>query len=64
MPIKTTTKATATTRDKGKGIQTMDTQGYVASNSNSPIFFSKKTKSLVKLLDSSGLILERNIDLE
>ena len=48
MPAKPTSKAIATTKDKGKGIQTMDTYGYVASNAYSHLFFTKKSKSLME----------------
>ena len=45
VPAKTTSKPTASSKDKGKGIQTSDTQRYVAINAFSPLFFPKKSES-------------------
>ena len=42
---KTTSESSASTKDKGKGIQSSNTQGYVATNPYSPFFFIKQSES-------------------
>ena len=64
VPTKTTSKTNASTKEKGKGIQSSDTQWYVAANALLPLFFTKKSESLMHALDTKEFISKRNIDLE
>ena len=63
VPAKTTPKPTASTKEKGKGIQFLDTLGYVATNAFSLLFFTKISKRLMYTLETKEFISKRNIDM-
>ena len=64
VPVKTTSRPTASTKDKGKCIQTSDTKGNVATDAFLLLFFSKKSESLMHTLYTREFISKRNMDLE